>query len=331
MRAAQHTAFGGPDVLSIVQIERPTIGPKEVLVEVRSAAVTHGDRRLRAADFPGISAVLGRLLFGVFAPRYPVGGTSFAGRVVEVGPEVTRYAVGDDVFGSVMHGAYGELLAVSEGEAMAKMPSNTTYPEAAALPYGGATALHFLRGMAKVQPGERVLIVGASGGVGRLAVQVAKHLGAHVTGVLSADHDRVRELGADAVIDYRSEDFTRREERWDVIFDTTEGDHFRSFRRVLTPTGRYLSLYLTLRILFEMALTALRGGQRAMAGAAMGDPALFDDLKALVEAGAIREPIAKRYPLEAITEAHAELERERSFGSLVVDVGAASPALRRVA
>ncbi len=153
-----------------------------------------------------------------------------------------------------------------------------------------------------------------------MAVQVAKHLGAHVTGVLSRDAELVRSLGADAIIDYTQEDFTQERGKWDVILDTTEGDHFRSFRRALGPKGRYLSLYLTLRVLFEMALTALRGGQRALAGVAMGTPASTEDLRDLAESGAVRAVIAERHPLERIADAHAALETRRPSGSVVVDV-----------
>ncbi|MBK7582031.1 MAG: NAD(P)-dependent alcohol dehydrogenase [Myxococcales bacterium] len=328
MRAVANRVYGAPEVLTATEVERPTIGARQILVQVHASAVTHGDRRLRAADFPGISGVFGRLVTGILRPRHPIGGSSFAGRVVEVGAEVTRFAVGDEVFGGAMHGAYAEYLAISD-EAVGKMPENTTYGEAAALPYGAVTALVFLRDMAKVQPGERVLVVGASGGVGRMAVQIAKHLGAHVTGVGSRDQDLVRALGADHFIDYNQEDFTQRDERWDVIFDTTEGNHFQAFRPSLTTVGRYLSLYVTLRVLLEMAVTALRGGPRAMAGVAMGNGKLLDDVRTLVERGAVRAVIAKRYPLEQIADAHSFFEASRPRGSVVIDVVDIDAAPRR--
>ncbi len=323
MRAAINTRYGAPDVLSLGEAERPTLREREVLVEVHASAVTQGDRRLRAADFPGISAVFGRLLIGVLGPRQPVGGSAFAGRVVEVGRSVTRFAVGDEVFGSVMHGAYAEYLAVGEDEPIAKKPTNTSFAEAAAIPYGGLTALVFLRDLAKVQPGERVLVVGASGGVGRMAVQMAKHLGAEVTGVCSRDGDLVRELGASDVIDYRQTDFAKTGRHWDVIFDTTEGDHFRAFRPALSAMGRYLSLYMTARLILEMALNRFRGGQRAIGGVAMGNAALMDEVRELVEGGALRPVIAERFPLDRIVDAHARLEAGRPRGSVVVDVAEA--------
>lgn len=321
MRAAINDEYGNPDVLSLGELPRPTIGPDEVLVQVCASDVTQGDRRLRAADFPGLSALFGRLMFGVFSPRNPVGGTSFAGQVVEVGAKVTRFAVGDDIFGGVMRGAYAEYMAVGQDEPLAKMPANTTYTEAAALPYGAVTALVFLRDMAKVQPDERVLVVGASGGVGRMAVQIAKHLGAHVTGVGSRDEDLSRSLGADEFINYKKEDFTKSGKTWDVIFDATEGNHFRSFRSALSSVGRYLSLYMTLRVLFQMAMTAMRRGPRAITGVALGDPGTLDDVRALVEEGALRPVVSDRYPLEDIVHAHAMLEgAQPPRGSVVVEM-----------
>lgn len=320
MRAAINTQYGPPEVLRPQEIDRPTVGEGEVLVQVHASVVTQGDRRLRAADFPGVSALFGRLLFGVLGPRHHVGGSMFAGRVVEVGPGVTRLSVGDDVFGSVMHGAYAEYLAVAERDAIAKMPESTSYAEAAALPYGAGTALVFLRDLAKVQPGERVLVVGASGGVGRMAVQLAKHLGAEVTGVCGGDEELVESLGADDVIDYRRERFTELNRTWDVILDTTEGNHFRAFRGALTARGRYLSLYMTARLLWEMAATSVGEGPRAMCGVAQGTAALTEELSELVDEGALRAVIAERFGLADIAEAHAFLETERPHGSVVIDV-----------
>ncbi|MEC7522457.1 MAG: NAD(P)-dependent alcohol dehydrogenase [Myxococcota bacterium] len=324
MRAVMHTRYGTPDVLRATEIDRPSPGPREVLVEVHASAVTQGDRRLRAADFPGVSAVFGRLLMGVFGPRHPVGGTMLAGRVAAVGAEVTRFAVGDDVFGSVDHGAYAEYVVCKEDGPIARLPEGLTYAEGATLPYGAGTALTFLRDMAKVQPGERVLIVGATGGVGRMAVQIAAHLGAHVTAVGSRDEALSRALGADAFIDHTAEDFTRRGERWDVIFDTTEGDHFRAFRRVLTYAGRYLSLYLTPRLLLEMAITSLRRGPRALGGVALGSAEGTEEIRALVEAGALRAVVAERYPFERIADAHRALEAGGLPGDVVVEVASMS-------
>lgn len=324
MRAIINTSYGTPDVLQLTEVDRPAPGPDDVLVRVHASTVTHGDRRLRAADFPGIAAIFGRLMTGVFRPRHPIGGSNLAGRVVSVGKNVTRFAVGDDVFGGVMHGAYAEYVAVPENSGIAHIPEGSTYAEAAALPYGAVTALSFLRDMAQVRAGERVLIVGATGGVGRMAIQLAKHLGAEVTAVCSDDRELAHSLGADAVIDYKQEDFTQRGEQWDVIFDTTEGNHFRAFRSSLTQQGRYLSLYVTIRLLLEVAITRLRGGPRALTGVALGTPRLADEVRDLAERGALRPLIAGRYAFENTADAHAFFETARPKGSVVIDVVDAS-------
>lgn len=330
MRAAINNEYGTPDVLRLGEVARPLVGRRQVLVEVHASSVTEGDRRLRSADFPGFLSSLGRLATGLGSPRHPVGGSTFAGRVVEVGPDVSHLQPGDDVFGTTMHGAYAEYMAVSVDGAIGKMPRGVSYAEAAAIPYGAGTALHFLRDMAAVQPGERVLIIGASGGVGRMAVQVAKHLGAHVTGVCSTEPELVRALGADEVIDYRHEDFRTREQAWDVIFDTTQGDHFRSVVANLTRTGRYLSLYVTSRALWEMAVTKLFGGPRALVGVALGGPQQSEALRVLVEQGAIRATVARCYPLSEIVQAHRYLEQSHPHGSVVIEVIPAAR-MRRVA
>ena len=320
MRAIKNEQYGAPQVLTPCEIDRPEVGPQEILVRIHATTVTQGDRRLRAADYPGISALFGRLFSGLLRPRHPVGGSNFSGRVVQVGEEVTRFSVGDDVFGSTMHGAYAEYLVIEAEGTVAPLPETTGYAEAAALPYGGVTALVFLRDIAQVQPGERVLVVGASGGVGRLAVSIAKHLGAHVTGVCSADAEIVRRQGADEVIDYRREHFAERGTQWDVIFDTTEGNHFRAFKKALTSTGRYLTLYVSLRVLLEMLLTKFQSGPRALCGVALGNTRLLTDLGELADITMLRDPVAARFPLHRASEAHALLEDEAPHGSIVLDV-----------
>ena len=321
MRAATQTTYGAPTVLTLTEVETPTIAANEVLVEVHASAVTQGDRRLRAADFPGVGWLPGRLVAGLFRPRNAIPGTNFAGRVVAVGEGVTRFRVGDRVFGSCDHGAQAEYLAVAEDGPIARIAQGQADAEAAAMPYGAGTALVFLRDLAQVQPGQRVLILGAAGGVGRFAVQIAKHMGAEVTGVCGRGAELVRELGADRVIDYRREDWTREGARYDVIFDTTiYGYSFAKVRGSLTPTGRYLTLSLSVRALVDMAVSSLRGGPRAIFSVAFGSQALLDDVRALVEVGAIRVPIAQRFDLDAIAEAHAALERGGAPGAIVVEI-----------
>ena len=323
MRAAFTPSYGTADVLVTRDVAMPALGAHDVLVRIHASSVTAGDVRLRSADFPSISAWPGRLMIGVRRPKNAIQGTMFAGRIVEVGAAVTRFAVGDDVFGNTMHGAYAEYAAIRENGAMAKMPAGTSYEEAAAVPYGAVTALVFLRDVGAVRPGDEVLIVGAAGGVGRFAVQLAKHLGAKVTAVCSRrSFELVRALGADRVIDHESEDFTQSGRRYDVIFDTADVTTFSRARASLTAEGRYLSLIISVGLLFQVAWTSLVGGPRAKFAVAMGSAADLDEVKSLMERGVIRPTIGQRFPLERIVEAHEAAETTRSAGSVVVTIGA---------
>jgi NADPH:quinone reductase-like Zn-dependent oxidoreductase len=321
MKAAIIQRYGSADLLQTWDIPTPIPAEGEVLVHVRASPVTAGDLRLRAADFPTWTVVPGRLMMGVFRPKHQVQGTMFAGRVAAVGSGVSQFQVGDNVFGSTSHGAYAEYLTVPESGAMALIPDGVSYEDAAAVPYGGWTALHFLRNLANVQPGQSVLILGASGGVGRFAVQLAKHMGAVVTGVCSADNlALVRELGADHVIDYRAEDFAGNGRHYDVIFDIAGVGSFGRSRKSLTSTGRYLTLFVSFTVLFQMAWTALRGGQKALFDVAMGKQSDMRELGDLLDQGAIRPVVAHRLPLDRIAEAHATAESGRLQGSVLVTI-----------
>jgi len=326
MRAAVTPSYGPADVLAVRELPVPPIGTRDVRVEVHASTVTAGDLRLRAADFPSIAAVLGRLAIGVRRPRHAVQGTMFAGRVTAVGAGVTRYAVGDRVFGFVAHGAYAEYLAVRDDAAMAPMPAGADFADAAALPYGAITALRFLRDVGAVRPGDDVLILGASGGVGRFAVQLARHLGARVTAVCSARNaGLVRSLGADDVIDHRTRDVTREAARFDVIFDVAGVTTFRRARAILAPGGRYLTLLLSVGVLAQAARTAIvaRGGRRAKFAIVTPTRDDVEALRRLAEDGVVRAVIGARFALDRTAEAHAAAEARDTAGAIIVDVRAA--------
>jgi NADPH:quinone reductase-like Zn-dependent oxidoreductase len=315
MRAAVTPTYGPAHVLELREVPTPTFGDREVLVEVHASPVTAADHRLRAADFPSLAAFFGRLIIGVLRPKHAVQGTMFGGRIVAVGRNVTRYAVGDDVFGSTSHGAYAEYLVVSEDGPMARKPTSLGYDEAAALPYGAVTALHFLRDLASVRASDRVLVVGASGGVGRFAVQIAKHLGAEVTGICSAgSFDLVRGLGADHVLDYRTTGLGH--ERYDAIFDVAGVTTFSRCRSALSPNGTYLTLLISVGVLLQMLFTSMRRGPKAKFAIAVCDRDIMEEIRDLAERGVLRPVIARRFPLEQIADAHAAQER----GTVIVGI-----------
>ncbi len=324
MKAALTPRYGAADVMQIHDVPRPVAGPGEVLVRVHAAAVTQGDRRMRAADFPGFTALIGRLMFGVRRPRKPVQGTMFAGEVVEVGDGVTAYAPGDRIFGGVMHGAYAEYLRVPEDAPMARVPDGVSYEEAAATPYGAGTALHFLRDVGKLQPGERLLVLGASGGVGRFAVQLGKRMGAHVTGVCSGRNaELVRGLGADAVIDHRTTDVLGSSESYDVVFDIADATTFCESRRILAPRGRYMALALSVGVLVQQAVTSLFGGRRALFSIAEDNRERMQELGTLLADGVIPPVVGARFELDQVVQAHRAEEARQAQGAVVVRVAAA--------
>ncbi|MCB9598767.1 MAG: NAD(P)-dependent alcohol dehydrogenase [Sandaracinus sp.] len=323
MQAIHQTRYGSPDVLSLTETARPTLGPRDVLVQVEATGVTRGDLRVRAADFPGIGRLLGRLVTGLFAPRHTIPGTTFAGRVVEVGAEVTRFAVGDAVFGLADHGAYAEALAMPEDGALAKRPEGYDAAEATTLPYGAATARTFLVELAALQPGERVAVIGASGEVGRFAVALARHLGAEVTAIASRDFAQLATLGAHRVIDRTKEDPFAERGRYDVVFDTSTVHHFARARHALSAKGRYLTLHLTVGILGQMLWTKLRGGVRALFGVSLPNAEAIEDVARLAEAGAFTPVVARRFPLARAPEAHALVEKGSLAGSVVLELRAA--------
>jgi len=313
MRAALTTRYGGSEVLRLADVPMPVLGDHDVLVEVRATTVTAGDERLRSGNFPSFTAVIGRLLLGIRRPRHAIQGTMFAGRVVQIGSGVTQYAVGDDVFGAASRGAYAEFLAMPEGGAMAKMPRGATYDQAAAVPHGGVTALRFLRDKAHVQKGETVLILGAAGGVGRFAVQIAKHLGANVVAVCGREHHAVvRDLGADELLD-RNADWSA--PRYDVIFDCAHVTSFGRARASLEDGGRYLALDVDLPLLFAILFTALFGRKRALLTVAFGTHADLELLAEWLAAGVLTPVVGADFPLDKISAAHAS---RKTLGNVIV-------------
>jgi NADPH:quinone reductase-like Zn-dependent oxidoreductase len=323
MRAAYYEKYGSADVVSVREIKRPEPADNEVLVQVYASSVTTADWRFRASAFPAYAWLIGRMMAGLFKPRQNVLGSEFSGRVVARGKDVTRFKLGDEVFGlSMAFGAHAEYLAVSDDAAIVRKPANAGYDEAAGVPFGAMSALVFLRDFAKVRKGEKVLIVGASGGVGVHAVQLAKHFGAEVTAVASTGKlELVRSLGADHVIDYRKDDFTRSGQSWDVILDPVGRTSFRKARRVLRPGGRHVFLEFGSTEILQSLVTSMIGNRKVVIGISGDKREDLEQIAALMASGRLRGVIDGHYPLERIADAHARVETRHKTGSVIVTVG----------
>jgi NADPH:quinone reductase-like Zn-dependent oxidoreductase len=323
MKAIVYDRYGPAEVLELKEIERPIPGDEDVLVRVHAAAATRADCHMRRAE-PFIT----RFFFGLFRPRKPIiPGAELAGEVVAVGKRVTRFAVGDRVWGSAGDslGAVAEYARVAQAGALAPMPAGLSFEEATAILEGGLTALTFLQRAVRVQPGQRLLVIGASGAVGSAAVQIGKrHLGARVTGVCSgANVDLVRSLGADEIIDYRREPLDARGGGYDVVFDTVGKSSFAEARPLLAPRGTYLSPVLGMKIMLQTAWTRRLGRQKAIIAFAglQPDATKLEDMTLLAElvaAGKLRAVIDRRYALSQAVEAYRYVEAGHKKGNVII-------------
>jgi NADPH:quinone reductase-like Zn-dependent oxidoreductase len=322
MKAVVYTEYGPPDVLQLRETEKPAPKDDEVLVKVHAVSVNAADWRLLMAR-----PFLARLHSGLLRPRLQVLGSDVAGTVEAVGKNVRQFQPGDAVFGDLARygwGGFAEYACANE-DAFASKPASISFEEAATLPMAGTAALQGLRDTGKIRPGQRVLINGASGGVGTFAVQVAKHLGAEVTAVCSTGKvDLVRSLGADHVIDYTREDFTKGEQRYDLIFAANGYHPILDYKRALSPEGRYVMAGGSSPQLFQALLLGplvfMVGGKKmgvAHARANREDLAL---LVQLFEAGKVKPVIDKRYPLSGVPEAIRYLVDGHSRGKVVINV-----------
>ncbi len=326
MKAIVWTKYGPPDALQLKEVETPTPGENEVLIKVHAATASTADTEFRRLKLPLFFAFFLRLYLGFLKPtRIKILGTEFAGEIVSVGKEVTQYTPGDQVYGytGLGMGTYAEYLCLSEkpsalASVMAKKPVNITYEEAAALPFGGLEALHSLR-RANIQRGQKVLIVGAGGSIGTYSVQLAKHYGAEVTGVDKAGKlDMLRSIGADHVIDYTKEDFTRNGQTYDVILDTFGKSPFSRSLRSLKGNGTYLNANPGLFGGLWMRWFSKNGGKRVITWTAGYTVDNLNALKKLVEAGIIKPVIDRGYPLEQTAEAHRYVDTGQKKGNVVI-------------
>jgi NADPH:quinone reductase-like Zn-dependent oxidoreductase len=319
MKAIIYTKYGSPDVLQLVEVEKPTPKDNEVLIRVFATSVTTADTMMRRGD-----TLLSRVLLGFFKPgkNFQILGTELSGMIEAVGKNVRRFKNGDQVYGfrGFGTGVYAEYKCMNEKGSLAIKPENTTYEEAVSLVDGPTTALFFLKDKANIQNEEKVLIIGASGSIGTSAVQIAKIFKADVTGICStANMELVKSLGADKVIDYTKEDFTKNGETYDLIFDTIGKSSFSRCKSSLTKNGRYLVTTGNMIANYLLTLwTSLASSKKFIYGMSIEKTKSLVFLKELVESGMIKTIIDRSYPIEQVAEAHHYVEQGHKKGNVVI-------------
>jgi 2-desacetyl-2-hydroxyethyl bacteriochlorophyllide A dehydrogenase len=317
MKAIVYTQYGSPQVLKLREVAKPIPKDNEILLRIKATAVNSGEVRLRKADPFAV-----RFLFGLTKPKINILGAVYSGEVESIGKDVKTFKVGDEVFGhtDMSFGTYAGYKCLPENGSMALKPANISHKEAAVIPFGGTTALHFIK-KANIKQGQKVLIVGASGAVGSAAIQLAKFFGAVVTGVCSTGNTAlVKSLGADEVIDYTKEDFTKNGVTYDVIFDTVKTISISRSLKSLNKKG-------TLILSAGMAKEMLQGlwisktaGIKVLSGLIKHNMEDISFLKELIEAGKLKPVIDRTYPLEKIIEAHAYVEKGHKKGNIAIEV-----------
>ena len=330
MKAIILTKYGPPDVLQLKEVAKPAPKDNEILIKVYATPVNFGDTFARnfkdisprQFNMPFLFWLFARISFGFRKPKLTILGSEFAGEIEAAGKDVKRFKPGDQVFGypGMSMGANAEYLCMPGDGLVALKPVNMTYEEAATVPYGALTALTLLRTVA-IQSGQKVLINGASGGIGSAAVQLAKYFGAEVTGVCGTPRlEFVKSLGADKVIDYTHEDFTQSGQTYDLIFDILGKSSFSRCKSSLTPNGRYLLASFKMKQLFQMLWTKIRGSKKVICALSSEKTEDLIFIRELIEAGKFKSIIDQCYPLEQAAEAHRYVESGLKKGHVVLTV-----------
>lgn len=322
MKAIVYNTFGPPDVLRLKEVDKPAPKENEVLIKIFATTVSSGDDRLRGAKVPPLYWLPARMMLGFRKPKKPILGMELAGEIESAGKDVKRVRRGDQVIASTYgssSGAYAEYICLPEEAVMSEKPADMSYEEAAAIFFGGHTALHFLR-KGNIRSGHKVLIYGASGSIGTFAVQLAKYFGAEVTGVCSSTNlELVKSLGADMVIDYTKEDFTRIDQRYDIIFDTVGKSPFSWCTGSLKENGRYLrAVHMEISSVFQGLWTSMTSSKKVIGGEAGESVEDLKFLVGLVGAGKIKPVIDRCYPLEQTADAHRYVDKGHKIGNVVI-------------
>jgi NADPH:quinone reductase-like Zn-dependent oxidoreductase len=320
MKAMIYEQYGPPEVLRLKELEMPSPKDHEVLVKVSATTVTSGDVRMRKADPFGV-----RFYNGLARPRrFQILGSEFAGTISAVGKGVRLFRKGDRVFGGTgtKLGTHAEYLCIPETGAIAAMPDRVSFEDAAAIPFGAATSLYFLKEKGNIQAGQKVLIYGASGALGAYAVQLAKILGAEVSAVCSMRNmELVKSLGADKVIDYTGSDFSRTGERYDIVYDTIGKSPFTGSLHSLGKNGHYLrAVHMDPSQLIRGIGINLMGGRKVIGGVAIQSKEQIEFINGLMRAGKLKSVVDRKYPFDAIPEAHRYVEQGRKRGAVIITV-----------
>jgi len=324
MKAIIHTKYGPPDELQLKEVEKPIPGDNEVLIKMHATTVTTTDCNARNFTFvPKSFMLFARVMFGFKKPKINILGIDLAGEIEAVGKDVKLFKVGDRVFGSpgTKFGGHAEYSCVPENGALAIKPAEMNWEEAAAICLAGNTALFFIRDLAKIRAGQKILIHGASGAIGTYAVQLARYYGAEVTGVCSTTNvEMVKSLGADRVIDYTKVDFTKSDERYDFVFDVVGKTTFSQCKGILKPKGIYLENMLEMKDIIRMMWTSIAGGRKIKGGVSKENTENLNFLKGLIESGKLKPVIDRSFPLEKTAEAFKYVEQGHKKGNVIITI-----------
>jgi NADPH:quinone reductase-like Zn-dependent oxidoreductase len=323
MFAYSYRKYGAPDVVTKVEIPVPSPEPNEVLIRIVATTVSSGDWRARSLTMPTGLGLIGRLVFGVTGPRKPILGTEFSGVIEAIGTKVTKYKVGDAVIGfpGAGFGAHAEFITMPSDGKLTLKPETIDFEQAAAIPFGGTTAYDFLVNKAKLQAGETILINGASGSVGSACVQIAKHLGAHVTAVCSGKNaDMVRNLGADRVIDYQTQEIVEEGVQYDMLVDTVATIPWVQAQHAIRSGGKMVLIAGKTSDMILGSLKAILKGKRMVGGVASESPKVLEAVVKLAALGILQPLIDRSYGFDDMVAAHAHVDKGHKKGNVVISV-----------